>query len=115
MQKLYGDKNLKPGGDRTSESARLGIHNDCFLTHWGDSGTFETENKKEAAQRKWLEEEGLSVMIGGETCEKNNITGCPEAKKQIEKQRFTYLNTDYRKEVRHSLVQREINLIINYF
>lgn len=101
MQRLYGNENLKPGGDRTSERARLGIHNDCFLAKGGDQGTFETENNKEAGQRKWLEQEGLSVMVGGESCQKNDKTGCTEAKKQIEKQRFTYLNTDFKETVRH--------------
>lgn len=102
VQKMYGSANLEPGVGRTSERERLGVHNDCFLTKGGDTGTFETENNKESAQRKWLEKEGLSVMIGGETCfEKvTKFNVCPEAKKQIEKQRFTYLNADYSEKVR---------------
>lgn len=96
-QKIYGPNNLVPGADRTSEHARLGVHNDCFLTDGGDTGTFEPN--KEAAQRNWLEKEGLSVMVGGETCAKNKNSGCTEAKKQIEKQRFTYLNTDFNGDV----------------
>ncbi|KZS16107.1 Uncharacterized protein APZ42_018190 [Daphnia magna] len=93
-QKIYGKANSKPEDDRSTERSRLGIHNDCFLAREEDQGTF-----ADKSERTWLKVEGLSVMVGGESCEKNSKTGCSEANKQIEEQRFTYLNTDYNKEV----------------
>ncbi|XP_057372748.1 uncharacterized protein LOC130693596 [Daphnia carinata] len=93
-QKIYGKANTKPDYDRSTEPSRLGIHNDCFLADETDTGTFADES-----ERKWLEEEGLSVMVGGESCVKSPNTGCSNAKKQIEKQRFTYLNTDFNEDV----------------
>ncbi|KAI9561362.1 hypothetical protein GHT06_012319 [Daphnia sinensis] len=89
-QKIYGKTNSKPEDDRSTDRSRLGIHNDCFLAKDEDQGTF-----ADKSERTWLEKEGLSVMVGGESCEKNSKTGCSEARKQIEKQRFTYLNTDF--------------------
>lgn len=92
---MYGKTNSKPEDDRSTERSRLGIHNDCFLANDKDQGTFADES-----ERMWLEVEGLSVMVGGESCEKNSKTGCSEARKQIGKQRFSYLNSEFNEEVR---------------
>lgn len=60
-----------------------------------DQGTFETD-----AQRTWLTNEGLYVVVGGESCEANSLTGCTGGVDQITKQRFSYLNVEYHDSVR---------------
>jgi hypothetical protein len=66
-----------------------------------DQGTFESD-----AQRTWLTNEGRYVIVGGESCESNSLTGCIGGVDQITKQRFSYLNVEY-----HPTVMRVFNEI----
>ena len=59
-----------------------------------DQGTF-----KDDTQRIWLTNEGRYVMVGGESCEANSLTGCRGGVDQIGKQRFTYLNVEFKETV----------------
>ena len=59
-----------------------------------DQGTFDS-----SAQRTWLTNEGRYVVVGGESCQANSLTGCSGGVDQISKQRFTYLNVEYHETV----------------
>ena len=87
-----GTTNLSPSQafNASNVCARIGIHNDCFMASSQDQGTFASD-----AQRTWLTNEGRYVIVGGETCESNNLTGCTGGVDQINKQRFSYLNVEY--------------------
>ncbi|XP_046633549.1 uncharacterized protein LOC124312970 [Daphnia pulicaria] len=91
-QKFCGTANLSPSQafNASNMCARIGIHNDCFMASSQDQGTFESD-----AQRTWLTNEGRYVIVGGESCESNSLTGCTGGVNQINKQRFSYLNVEY--------------------
>jgi hypothetical protein len=92
FKKFCGTANLPPSQAFNSSNmcARIGIHNDCFMASSQDQGTFESN-----AQRTWLTNEGRYVIVGGESCESNSLTGCTGGVNQINKQRFSYLNVEY--------------------
>ena len=96
MKKICGTANLSPlqAFDSSISCARIGIHNDCFMASSQDQGTFDSN-----AQRTWLTNEGRYVVVGGESCEANSLTGCSGGVDQISKQRFTYLNVEYHETV----------------
>jgi hypothetical protein len=76
--------------------ARIGFHNDCFLSNSTDSGTF--SNPEE--QRKYLAEESKFVPTGGETCMLNAPrTDCSSAMLEMKEFHWSYLNLDYYPEV----------------
>ena len=81
----------------TSDCARIGVHNDCFMASDNDQDTFTSSE-----QKNWLKKEGLYTIVGGETCNNNFRRDCKnnEPPSEILNQRFTYLNQDYHGGVR---------------
>ena len=80
--------------------ARLGGHNDCYLSSANDVGTF-TGNK----ERQYWEAETKYTIMGGESCELTEYCHCNEvdkkrgALKDLAAQHFTYLNNGYHQKV----------------
>ena len=73
--------------------ARVGHHNDCFLTGGDDYGTYSDIT----AQKKYISNEALYVPTGGETCPPTggyNPT-CNEGRNEMKLLRWTYLNLDW--------------------
>ncbi|RZK68864.1 MAG: DUF4874 domain-containing protein, partial [Pedobacter sp.] len=78
----------------TSEArARVGHHNDCFLTGGTDYGTYVSIQ----ADKQYISNEALYVPTGGETCPPSNgyAPTCVEARNEMMLLKWTYLNLDY--------------------
>ena len=97
--KMHGDTLMQPltaaEAYNGSVKARIGGHNDCFVSSSNDVGTY----FKDAEREFWAEDTKYSIM-GGETCEKKMpYSGGEYALKQLAKYHWSYLNRDYREEV----------------
>lgn len=78
----------------TSEGrARVGHHNDCFMTGGTEYGTYVniTEDKK------YISNEAMYVPVGGETCPPldSYSPNCMNARTEMKLLKWTYLNLDY--------------------
>ena len=80
-------------GYGTSNNARLGFHNDCFMASVDDYGTYIDVT----ADKTYISKEALFVPTGGETCPPVNtpIASCSIAEKEMTLLKWTYLNLDY--------------------
>jgi hypothetical protein len=77
----------------TDGRARVGHHNDCFLTGGTDYGTY----LNITAEKQYISNEALFVPTGGETCPPSpgyNPT-CNEGRNEMKLLKWTYLNLDY--------------------
>ena len=75
--------------------ARLGGHNDCFLVDATDQGTFSGPSDREY----WKAETRYTIM-GGETCGLDRtFCACGNARANMSKQHFSYLNMSFHKSV----------------
>ena len=73
--------------------ARVGHHNDCFLTGGNEYGTYNNIT----LEKQFVTDEALYVPVGGETCPPTNgyFPGCSEGRNQMQLLRYTYLNLDW--------------------
>mgnify|MGYP003502478591 CR=1 FL=1 len=78
----------------TSQRARVGAHNDCFLASDDDFGTYDSPIPKEiATQKAFLQQDNLFVVQGGELCNYNPPrTNCPTAVAELAQMRWSTLN-----------------------
>lgn len=76
-----------------SDIARVGQHNDCFLSSDDDYGTYVNV----AVEKQYVSNEGLYVPVGGETCPPlgGYSASCDQGRTQMKLLRWTYLNLDY--------------------
>jgi len=74
-----------------SMNSRVGHHNDCFLANWNDYGTYADTTEETA----FLSEECRYVPMGGETCNPSSFAECANTIKQMEKLRWSFLNSGY--------------------
>lgn len=114
-QQIYGTgtgaaEALAPGdAHNTSDIARTGHHNDCFLASETDYGTYANIVQDKA----YLAEESKYLPVGGETCndttddddpgtaavdESSDRSLCPTALLELAQFHWSYLNTDYHRE-----------------
>jgi hypothetical protein len=80
-------------GYGTSDIARVGFHNDCFLASVDDYGTYTNVSVDKA----YISQEALFVPTGGETCPPSGIptASCFTADQEMSQLKWTYLNLDY--------------------
>ena len=80
-------------GYGTTNTARLGFHNDCFMASVDDYGTYQNVT----AEKTYVSNEALFVPTGGETCPPVDvpIASCSIAEKEMTLLKWTYLNLDY--------------------
>lgn len=73
--------------------ARVGHHNDCFLTGGTDYGTYNNV----AAEKQYISSEALYVPTGGETCPPSAgyDPSCNEGRNEMKLLKWTYLNLDW--------------------
>lgn len=104
-QNFYGlDPLSKNAAFSTSDAARIGFHNDCFLANETDSGTFSNP----AEQRSYLAQESNFVPVGGETCKLNAPrTDCSQAMAEMKEQHWSFLNLDYYPEVINGFLKND--------
>lgn len=74
--------------------ARLGAHNDCFVSSQNDVGTYNS-----TAERRFIYNESRYTIMGGESCAVTKYCECSNALSEIQKHHLTYLNKDYHKGV----------------
>ena len=79
---------------KPTNKARIGGHNDCFVSSSSDYGTY--SGKKDRAF--WAEDTKYTIM-GGETCDKCSRSNGANAISEMETYHWTYLNRDYREAV----------------
>lgn len=80
-------------GYGTSDIARVGFHNDCFLASEDDYGTYNNVT----IEKSYISKEALYVPTGGETCPPSGIptASCATAETEMSLLKWTYLNLDY--------------------
>lgn len=73
--------------------ARVGHHNDCFLSGGDNYGTYGNI----AAEKEYISKEALYVPTGGETCPPlgGYDPTCEESRKEMKLLKWTYLNLDW--------------------
>jgi hypothetical protein len=79
--------------------ARIGFHNDCFLSTATDYGTYDGDRSVEE-WKDYTRGATTVVPIGGETCNDDaTYTACDHAVAEMERLRFAYLNIEYSQPV----------------
>ncbi len=80
-------------GYGTSDIARVGFHNDCFLASSTDYGTYQNVE----IEKDYISDEALFVPTGGETCPPTDVplASCNTADTEMSLLKWTYLNLDY--------------------
>ena len=80
-------------GYGTTDIARVGFHNDCFLASETDYGTYQNV----AIEKSYISKEAFYVPTGGETCPPVGIptASCATADTEMSLLKWTYLNLDY--------------------
>jgi len=96
-QVIYGASALSATEAFTGTSrARIGHHNDCFLAAYNDGGSY----KDPSVDYPYLNADTTYVPMGGETCAVNlPRSDCPTALDELSRFHWSYLNTDYNKDV----------------
>ncbi|MCB0032843.1 MAG: DUF4832 domain-containing protein [Anaerolineales bacterium] len=85
------------------DRARVGFHNDCFLSSDDDVGTFNGDDP--TADYPYLAAESTYTPMGGESCAHNPPrSDCPTATSELALFHYTYLNSEYHEEVLQSWV-----------
>lgn len=79
--------------------ARVGHHNDCFLSSATDVGTYDRGGMDRAGEEAYLAEETLHTVFGGESCGDYELNDCDSAIGELEKVHATYLNSGWHPEV----------------
>lgn len=82
-----------------SSRARTGAHNDCFVAKFDDEGTYYTEGLTIEDQKKFLSLDNRYLVQGGETCRTSEYSNCPNVLKEMERLRWTYINSAYEQNV----------------
>jgi hypothetical protein len=81
------------------QRARIGFHNDCFLSSADDSGTYDGGHDI-GFWKAYIHNNALTVPMGGETCHDDpTYTACDHALEELELLRFSYLHEGYSPEV----------------
>tara|TARA_R110002049_G_scaffold993_2_gene7076 strand:+ start:9532 stop:10890 length:1359 start_codon:yes stop_codon:yes gene_type:complete len=80
-------------GYGTTDIARIGFHNDCFLASENDYGTYQNVT----IEKSYISNEALFVPTGGETCPPSGVptASCITADTEMSLLKWTYLNLDY--------------------
>jgi hypothetical protein len=82
-----------------ADVARIGFHNDCFLSTANDYGTYDGARTVEA-WKDYIHAATTAVPIGGETCRDDaTYTACGHAIAEMARLRYAYLNEDYSEPV----------------
>ncbi len=73
--------------------ARVGHHNDCFLSGGTDYGTYNNIEQ----EKQYISQEALFVPTGGETCPPTGgyDPTCAEGRREMRLLKWTYLNLDW--------------------
>jgi hypothetical protein len=79
-----------------SKQARVGHHNDCFLSNSSDAGTYSPQPVE--PHKQYLEQMTRFVPVGGETCQvtpTEHRSDCPTALLELARFHFTTINSQF--------------------
>ena len=79
--------------------ARIGHHNDCFLSSNDDVGTYDRGGGNRSQETAYLAAETLHTVFGGETCRLYAYNDCGRAVQELARLHGTYLNNAYQPKV----------------
>jgi|APSaa5957512622_1039677.scaffolds.fasta_scaffold14596_2 hypothetical protein len=79
--------------------ARVGHHNDCFLSSPDDFGTYGQGEMIQAEETAYIANETLYTAFGGETCQPHPRNDCGSAIAELETLHASYLNSGYNRKV----------------
>jgi len=79
--------------------ARVGHHNDCFLSSADDVGTYDRGGMDRASETEYLAAETLYTVFGGESCAPYELNDCETATAALHTLHATYLNSQYHPKV----------------
>ncbi|WP_375387539.1 DUF4832 domain-containing protein [uncultured Amnibacterium sp.] len=83
---------------RNTLAARIGHHNDCFLASPDDFGTYLSDPI--SLDQDYLAADSRYVPVGGETCDVDPpLSAFPNAKTQMQRFHYSYLNREYNTDV----------------
>jgi hypothetical protein len=94
-----------------AEAARIGFHNDCFLSGPDDYGTYydygstnTPQKPANAVLRKYVADDSRYLPVGGETCDdayspQNDCSPTGHAEQEMAGMHFSFLNTTYNNDV----------------
>jgi Domain of unknown function (DUF4832)/Domain of unknown function (DUF4874) len=94
-----------------TEAARIGFHNDCFLSGPDDYGTYydygstnTPQKPANAVLRKYVEDDSRYLPLGGETCDdtyspQNDCSPTGHAEQEMAGMHYSFLNTTYNNDV----------------
>jgi Domain of unknown function (DUF4832)/Domain of unknown function (DUF4874) len=94
-----------------AEAARIGFHNDCFLSGPDDYGTYydygSTNTPEKPANdvlRKYVADDSRYLPVGGETCDdayspQNDCSPAGHAEQEMAGMHYSFLNTTYNNDV----------------
>jgi hypothetical protein len=76
-----------------TKAARIGHHNDCFLASTTDYGTYSNIE----AEKAYINQEGVYLPVGGETCPPDGVdpADCAKAETEMRNLHWSFLNEDY--------------------
>jgi Domain of unknown function (DUF4832)/Domain of unknown function (DUF4874) len=88
--------------------ARVGHHNDCFLTSSNDLGTYgdfvdeATGSAPDDQVTRWMDytaQESRFTATGAETCQNTDRSSCAHAKTELSRLHYSYLNAKFHEAV----------------
>jgi hypothetical protein len=94
-----------------SDAARIGFHNDCFLSSPNDYGTYDDYGNSSSPHtdaysllHNYALEDGKFVVVGGETCDdtyspENNCENSGKAQTEMRNLHYSFLNCAYNNDV----------------
>lgn len=98
-----------------TDASRVGHHNDCFLRDLDDGGTYRSRTAQQpqhesfycagatdeiACWKRFVAQEARYTPVGGETCQLNAPrTACENTLAEMAALHWSYINSDYRREV----------------
>jgi len=82
--------------------AKVGHHNDCFVSSYSDYGTFDSANPE--FWRAYMENDAQFAPVGGETCdlkegEEGALSSCENVLLELDRFNYAYLNGSYNPDV----------------
>ena len=86
--------------------ARVGHHNDCFLSSPDDFGTYGQGEMTQEEEVAYLASEALYTAFGGETCRPHALNDCGQAIAALETLKGSYLNSGYHRGVLKKWVEQ---------
>lgn len=79
--------------------ARVGHHNDCFLSSNTDVGTYNRGGSTRAQETAYLAAETIHTVYGGETCRLDTLNDCERTLRELALLHGSYLNNAYHPQV----------------